>query len=581
MFLYALLILSSIFVNTVGWMFGSAEEELTVAIVGAGIGGASTAHFVREKYPNATIIVFEKERAGGRIKSDDFEGQTVEVGASTWQRNHRYMNSFCSILGIETKDPRDGRGSYGIWNGKDIVFRQSSSSFKMVLSMIRRYGLSPLYCQSLVSELVDNYNDIYEIVNDPSTYPPWESIEEILRHIELYDMSQETMKSVLRDRGFTAAFIDEMIEGILRNNFGQSSAEVNAMAGLLSLKSGADDLRTAIGGNKAIVTGLLQKAQVKLEEEAHISSILMNDPALLLTKPDLKALMVSYEQNGKILQKDVDVVFIAAPLDLAGIELFTDRRRRKKADDDDASKYILLHVTMLTANCLSPHYFRLLRSDTDPSYILTMNEEVAIFNSLTVTHQVPDQGQSAYKVLSREPLSEEDLDKIFINKTSVVRHSWHAYPSLKPTMKYPLVRLGERLYHPAGIEHALPLMEAAAVSAMNSVNLMIADRNGWKVFEPPTNAEQSPPSSPPTETVTEPPQEVPESDWGSWFSAADEEADEPKTEEISEPEIEEETSFWSFLTSDAEETETESKPQQQGEDEEEISEGDSWFGSGW
>ena len=44
------------------------QADLRIGVVGAGVGGAFTAKFLRELGVNATIVVFDaNERAGGRV----------------------------------------------------------------------------------------------------------------------------------------------------------------------------------------------------------------------------------------------------------------------------------------------------------------------------------------------------------------------------------------------------------------------------------------------------------------------------------------------------------------------------------
>ena len=91
--------------------FGKAEEiknkaERTprIAIIGSGIGGSATAHFVREIFgENAQISVFEKaDRMGGRLATVDFAGETFEAGGSIIHPKNLYMKKFVELLGIST-----------------------------------------------------------------------------------------------------------------------------------------------------------------------------------------------------------------------------------------------------------------------------------------------------------------------------------------------------------------------------------------------------------------------------------------------------------------------------------------------
>jgi monoamine oxidase len=78
-----------------------AEKIPRIAVVGSGIGGSATAHFLRDILgENAQISVFEKaDRVGGRLATLDFAGDTFESGGSIIHPRNLYMKRFVKILG--------------------------------------------------------------------------------------------------------------------------------------------------------------------------------------------------------------------------------------------------------------------------------------------------------------------------------------------------------------------------------------------------------------------------------------------------------------------------------------------------
>ena len=189
-----------------------------------------------------------------------------------------------------------------------------------------------------------------------------------------------------------------------------------------------------------------------------------------------KPLTIKYDRNYAESVLDVDAVIIGAPISLADIEMTNERNVRIRPEP---KRHTIMHVVLVLASALSPHYFKLLNIETDPTLILTMEEDLAAFSSLGVAHSLGP-GQLIYKVRSRETLSEELLDDIFINRTDLLRHTWHSYPPLKPVATYPPVRVMSRVYHPSGIEAVTPLLEAAVISARNAVNLLLKDKQSWR-----------------------------------------------------------------------------------------------------
>ena len=72
-----------------------------IAVIGAGIGGSSCSHFIRELFGSqATIDVFEaSDRIGGRLATVKIAGKTFESGGSIIHRDNKYMVDFVKYLG--------------------------------------------------------------------------------------------------------------------------------------------------------------------------------------------------------------------------------------------------------------------------------------------------------------------------------------------------------------------------------------------------------------------------------------------------------------------------------------------------
>jgi len=68
--------------------------------VGAGIGGTSTAHFMRELFgTEAEIDIFEKGKIGDRLATVNIEGNKYESGGAIIHPDNLYMVNFTEILG--------------------------------------------------------------------------------------------------------------------------------------------------------------------------------------------------------------------------------------------------------------------------------------------------------------------------------------------------------------------------------------------------------------------------------------------------------------------------------------------------
>eukprot|EP00111_Clytia_hemisphaerica_P007348 TCONS_00021380-protein len=74
----------------------TTNKRKKVAIIGSGIGGASTAHFLRKHYGDSLHIdVFEKtDRMGGRLLSAHLNGESFETGGTIIHSSNKYMAEF-------------------------------------------------------------------------------------------------------------------------------------------------------------------------------------------------------------------------------------------------------------------------------------------------------------------------------------------------------------------------------------------------------------------------------------------------------------------------------------------------------
>ena len=72
-----------------------------IAVIGAGIGGSSSSHFLRELFGSeATIDVFEaSDRIGGRLDTVEIAGKFFESGGSIIHPDNKYMGDFVKLLG--------------------------------------------------------------------------------------------------------------------------------------------------------------------------------------------------------------------------------------------------------------------------------------------------------------------------------------------------------------------------------------------------------------------------------------------------------------------------------------------------
>lgn len=73
---------------------------LLLAIIGAGIGGTAAAYFLRQEFgPSVKIDVYESGTVGGRLATEDIDGQDYETGGSIIHPLNLHMKHFVDRLG--------------------------------------------------------------------------------------------------------------------------------------------------------------------------------------------------------------------------------------------------------------------------------------------------------------------------------------------------------------------------------------------------------------------------------------------------------------------------------------------------
>jgi len=77
-----------------------AHDVFFTGIVGAGVGGASAAFFLKELFGGKVKIdIFEKDHVGGRLAPITISGHNYNAGGSIIHPANLYMVNFTDLLG--------------------------------------------------------------------------------------------------------------------------------------------------------------------------------------------------------------------------------------------------------------------------------------------------------------------------------------------------------------------------------------------------------------------------------------------------------------------------------------------------
>lgn len=134
---------------------------VTVAVIGSGIGAASTCYFLNKLYDgNVQIDVFESaNHVGGRSESIKVNGISMELGAGIAYSGNKYISDWTNEFGLVKRKPVDN--IFGIWDGEHFVFKKVESSTLTAAKMVARYGTDLYTLRTSVHKLLEKFNGIY------------------------------------------------------------------------------------------------------------------------------------------------------------------------------------------------------------------------------------------------------------------------------------------------------------------------------------------------------------------------------------------------------------------------------------
>mmetsp|Transcript_30942 Transcript_30942/g.34511 ORF Transcript_30942/g.34511 Transcript_30942/m.34511 type:complete len:443 (+) Transcript_30942:44-1372(+) len=437
----------SMSVVTVLWLccLFSMSESVKIGIVGAGMGGATTAYYLRE-FCNAApldIHVFEKSgRVGGRLKHIEIEDIVVEVGGDAWATENYYLREIAAKLNIQYDNSTfNGNGIVGVWGGPGTPLKNVSEEIS--LSSIALLTAVEMFRRAIHL----NYDD-------RTHQAAFTSIESFLKVASLTDFSSVSVDDYLKNLGAKESFIAETVEPIIRTIYDQEDT-VQAFAGLVSVLPTFSDAYTAYGGNDAFVNEILEFSKVKPTLNATVEAI-----SRVGNLYDIELASGDY-------QKDFDAVILAVPIEFANLTF-----EGFKVPKITPRSYKHWYVTVIGASGLNPKYFGV---QEVPDDILTLRNSKAPFHVLTGLATTKS-GLNIYKTFSNEPISDDVLDQIYLDRSfSYIQHWPYTFPDMSPTEIYQDIIIDDGLLYLNAIENIATAMEASTIAGRNAAK-MIAEK---------------------------------------------------------------------------------------------------------
>jgi prenylcysteine oxidase / farnesylcysteine lyase len=460
-----------------------SDTPAHVCVVGAGIAGAAAVHHINRA---TRITVFEaSDRAGGRIQTVELAaGVTAEAGASIIASENRLMGSYADLLNLPHAERDSGKlRTMGLWDGAGLRFLTSGRGWVDAVLMLLRYGRDVLLMRSYITRLLQVFESLY--TDADVGYPSVQSYLE--RAHGLYELTQHSFNETVSSN-FSQLLAEEYISAVTRVNYNQDVEQMNGLSGAVALAGTGKGLWCVAGGNALIVAGLLERSNATVLLNSRVTSITFNEET---GKYTLHGIFPDVE----IPHDDCDVVVLALPLELSGIDLST---IDEKASWDVGRQYMLT-VTTFVRGLLRASYFGSSRAAMDDvGVILTTAHADAPFSSIGRVARRSGHNNtvdSFYKIFSRSILEPSTLQSVFEDDFEVLaRYDWRAYPSFNPPERFASFQLGgesHRIFYTGPIESASSAMEMSALSGRNIAALVNQAVGLSGPTQPPSIVERS------------------------------------------------------------------------------------------
>ncbi|XP_064601062.1 prenylcysteine oxidase 1-like [Liolophura sinensis] len=450
-----------------------------IAIIGGGIGGTTTAYYLRKLFGNkASIDLFEAKQIGGRVSTVVVNGREYESGASIIHPRNQYMVNFTKLFGLRKREGHSEK--LAIYDGKKFVFTGSKFNIATMAKMFWRYGMDVYNINSWVENILDKFERVYHHLEDGIAFSTVEGLLESM-DASFVDLTKKTIREVLKEDGFSDLFIDELVTAGMRVNYAQG-AEVHGFVGSVSLAGALPGLFSVHGGNRLVPERVLQASQVNyLPAEVTKVSLVRDHNNNVRYDLSFQHSDLPHGAEPMSVTKQYDVVVIAAPLHKRVSDIAFSGFPKPIRYAQEEFHRTVANFALGSANI--SHFGNYGMGDF-PTAILCNNLDL-FFNSFAQNTPVDFSSErdsmesekgSVWKVFSSTPLSEEELSQLYEvhSKTSVV--DWLAYPEYTPTETLPSFVLYDQLYYVNAIEMAASAMEMSAIGGRNIAQLAF---NHW------------------------------------------------------------------------------------------------------
>eukprot|EP00127_Corallochytrium_limacisporum_P004004 Clim_evm53s156 gene=Clim_evmTU53s156 len=453
-------------------------ERINVAIIGGGMAGSAAAYTLTKDQrflnANSTLTIFERnDRLGGRVRELDFEGVMLEAGGTIVAAVNQPFSNYTEELGL-TKQTEFGpsKDTQGVWDGDDLRFETSHSSWWTDVKMFLRYGLTPVHVEKAVPSIASQFAQPYDMM-------PMTDVMGALNSVGLTDLTTQTIDTYREQERWNSKFFDEMVAGMTRDNYMQN-LDMSALGAMVAMCGSIGDLYKLEEGNSQLCVEMIRAAteacnvnscRANLRKETAVTEINFKSERLIaVTYKDLSS-------NTEHEEEFTDVL-ITVPLEIANIKIKGLPGSVAAQLSSTQRSFVHMYTTFVRGN-LDPHYFGKKKQSELPTEFTTMDTPNEDFYALAqTTDYSSEDGTAIFEMFTMEHPDESGvLNTLFttvINTTSV---EWHPYPYLHTNVHAPPIVLADGLYYAMGFETFFSAMEVALLEGTNVAKVLIETLN--------------------------------------------------------------------------------------------------------
>ncbi|CAF0905060.1 unnamed protein product [Rotaria sordida] len=452
-----------------------------IAIVGAGLGGISTAYWLKYYLNDSVAItIYESDQVGGRLKNVDIDGNEYEAGGSIIHEKNLYMKRFTDELGLKRLNVPSSMPYIMTNDGSQTLFSTLSRYIPNVFLILWRYGVDALRLNFWLDKKLSNFARIYDYQDNGRTF---NTVEEFLQMLDqdFYTATRFSFRKYLFEKGFHKKFINEIAQIATLVNYDQSVDTINAFPGLVSLMASGSTLWHVEGGNylvpKKILEYLLKqsdvqfvKGYVKSVTEVHRIDIDDQGGNVRLSYKPLNSDLVH--------AVDYDYIIIAFPLHRDNMNDFVLQTTDSFNQYDYRMQSTYADFLYGKLNC---QQYNLTKSECERLKAIFYTNPSLPYRSVAQQQTVNENEKQykkndkpVYKIFSPNKLSLSDYKQIFDNDNFQLIQDipWLAYPKYEHPQKMPPIQINKNIFYLNAMEWSSSCMEIEVISARNIAMLL-------------------------------------------------------------------------------------------------------------